>query len=104
MHAVPATQPLLSSATIYSVAPLSREKGRCDGGLHCAVRGTSPERTDHREKWSGAGKTETYHLCFLAKMMRIADSPRCCVRIFCFSCKKTNTDEKIEIRSIFNIL
>lgn len=75
-------------AVCGSVAPLSREKGRCDGGLHCAVRGTSPERTDHREKWSGAGKTETYHLCFLAKMMRIADSPRCCVRIFCFPVKR----------------
>ncbi|HBD71260.1 MAG TPA: hypothetical protein DC019_02275 [Ruminococcus sp.] len=72
----------------------------------CTVRYEEPVRKGQTilEKWSGIGKTETYHLCFLAKMMRIADSPRCCVRIFCFSCKKTNTDEKIEIRSIFNIL
>lgn len=50
-----------------SVAPLSREKGRCDGGLHCAVRGTSPERTDHRKIWSGTGKTGNIPLVSFGK-------------------------------------
>ena len=45
-----------------SVFPLSREKGRCEGGLHCAVRGTHPERTG-REHWFWDGRKQK-HTCW----------------------------------------
>ena len=54
-------------AVCGSVAPLSREKGRCDGGLHCAVRGTSPERTDYSGKMVWDWENRNIPLVFFGK-------------------------------------